>query len=89
VIPLCPSGDWTEEDSWTAINWYEAARVWNKIVKSKEMAYWAQLKPGRPLSESTYLTKSVRVTDHNSLRQLESIAWQIGIHWEEKDVRWL
>lgn len=30
--------------------WYDAAREWNSILKRKDMEYWSQLKPGRPLS---------------------------------------
>lgn len=30
--------------------WYDAARKWDAILKRKEMEYWAQLVPGRPLS---------------------------------------
>jgi hypothetical protein len=33
-----------------AEKWYSAARKWNEILKRKDMEYWAQLKPGRPLS---------------------------------------
>ena len=33
-----------------AARWYKAARKWNEILKRKNMEYWAQLKPGRPLS---------------------------------------
>ena len=33
--------------------WYEAARKWNEILKRKDMEYWAQLKPGHPLSMDT------------------------------------
>lgn len=29
--------------------WYEAARKWDEILKRKDMQYWAQLKPGRPV----------------------------------------
>jgi len=29
--------------------WYEAARKFNEILKRKDMEYWAQLEPGRPL----------------------------------------
>ncbi|KAF4626522.1 hypothetical protein G7Y89_g11634 [Cudoniella acicularis] len=29
--------------------WYNAARKWNEILKRKDMEYWAQLEPGRPL----------------------------------------
>ncbi len=31
--------------------WYEAARLWNSIVKDQRNEYWEQLVPGRPLSE--------------------------------------
>lgn len=30
--------------------WYRAARKFNEILKRKDMEYWAQLEPGRPLS---------------------------------------
>jgi len=39
-----------ENDGQTQLNWYRAAREWNGILKRKDMEYWAQLKPGRPLS---------------------------------------
>ncbi|CAG8983568.1 hypothetical protein HYALB_00009888 [Hymenoscyphus albidus] len=29
--------------------WYKAARKFNEILKRKDMEYWAQLEPGRPL----------------------------------------
>jgi trimethyllysine dioxygenase len=31
------------------VRWYDAARKFDKILKSDEMQYWAQLEPGRPL----------------------------------------
>jgi trimethyllysine dioxygenase len=31
--------------------WYEAARLFNEIIKDKKNEYWEQLRPGRPLSE--------------------------------------
>jgi len=33
-----------------AEKWYRAAAKWNEILKRKDMEYWAQLEPGRPLS---------------------------------------
>lgn len=30
--------------------WYGAARKWSEIIKRPENEYWAQLRPGRPLS---------------------------------------
>jgi trimethyllysine dioxygenase len=30
--------------------WYEAARLWNEIVRDQRNEYWEQLTPGRPLS---------------------------------------
>lgn len=33
----------------TIKRWYDAARKFDKILKSDEMQYWAQLKPGKPL----------------------------------------
>ena len=32
--------------------WYDAARKWVAILKRPEMEYWAQLKPGMPLSKT-------------------------------------
>ena len=32
--------------------WYEAARKWSSILKRKDVEYWVQLTPGRPLSKS-------------------------------------
>jgi trimethyllysine dioxygenase len=56
-----------EDNGMGAVKWYEAARKWNEILKRPEMEYWAQLKPGRPLSK--FLTSStVRLLKHDSLR---------------------
>lgn len=33
-------------------NWYEAASLWNSILKDQKNEYWEQLVPGRPLSTS-------------------------------------
>lgn len=38
----------------SAERWYDAARKWDAILKRKEMEYWAQLIPGRPLSMCSY-----------------------------------
>lgn len=29
--------------------WYKAARLWSEILNRKDMQYWAQLEPGRPV----------------------------------------
>jgi trimethyllysine dioxygenase len=34
--------------------WFWAASKWNAILKDAENEYWEQLKPGRPLSQSTF-----------------------------------
>lgn len=39
-----------EDDGMGAEKWYKAAAKWDEILKRKDMEYWAQLKPGRPLS---------------------------------------
>jgi trimethyllysine dioxygenase len=39
----------------TADDWYDAARLWSDILRRKELEYWKQLKPGRPLSTSILL----------------------------------
>lgn len=39
-----------EDHGMTAEKWYGAARIWNEILQRKDMEYWAQLEPGRPLS---------------------------------------
>lgn len=31
-------------------DWYDAARLWTRRLRSKEAEYWEQLRPGRPLS---------------------------------------
>jgi len=31
-------------------DWFEAARLWNKVITDKKNEYWEQLVPGRPLS---------------------------------------
>jgi trimethyllysine dioxygenase len=31
--------------------WYRAARKWNEVLNRKEMQYWEQLRPGRPVGE--------------------------------------
>ncbi|KUJ20883.1 Trimethyllysine dioxygenase [Mollisia scopiformis] len=38
-----------EDHGMGAEKWYSAARKWNAILKKKDMEYWAQLEPGRPL----------------------------------------
>ncbi|KAI9746670.1 MAG: hypothetical protein M1818_000384 [Claussenomyces sp. TS43310] len=41
---------WNYQDTNHGIQkWYEAAALWNNIVKSAENEYWEQLVPGRPL----------------------------------------
>ena len=35
------------------IQWYDAAKEWVEILRRPQMEYWAQLKPGRPLSKSS------------------------------------
>jgi trimethyllysine dioxygenase len=40
-----------EDRGMGAEKWYRAARKWNEILKRPEMEYWAQLRPGRPLSK--------------------------------------
>lgn len=39
-----------EDNEMGAEKWYEAAAKWNEILKRESMEYWAQLKPGSPLS---------------------------------------
>ncbi|CZS93991.1 related to Trimethyllysine dioxygenase [Rhynchosporium graminicola] len=39
----------TEDGGMGAEKWYAAAAKWDEILKRKDMEYWAQLKPGRPL----------------------------------------
>jgi trimethyllysine dioxygenase len=39
-----------------AEKWYRAAAKWDEILKRKDMEYWAQLKPGRPLSTLIYFS---------------------------------
>ena len=34
-----------------AVDWFKAAKAWNNIMNRKDMQYWSQLKPGRPLSK--------------------------------------
>ncbi|KAH9222761.1 hypothetical protein DL95DRAFT_441109 [Leptodontidium sp. 2 PMI_412] len=38
-----------EDDGMGAEKWYKAAAKWDEILERKDMEYWAQLKPGRPL----------------------------------------
>ncbi len=38
-----------ENEGVGAEKWYDAARKWDEILRRKNMEYWAQLKPGRPL----------------------------------------
>jgi trimethyllysine dioxygenase len=48
---------WNNDDrstlqySHSVAKWYDAARKFDKILKRKDMEYWAQLEPGRPLSK--------------------------------------
>ena len=37
--------------------WYDAARKWVEILRRPSLEYWAQLKPGRPVSK--FLAKAV------------------------------
>lgn len=39
-----------EDHGMGAEKWYGAARKWSEILNKKDMEYWAQLEPGRPLS---------------------------------------
>ena len=41
--------------AWYAERWYSAARVWNDILNSQKIQYWAQMEPGKPLSMTTLL----------------------------------
>lgn len=45
ILPL--DGEATPEE------WYEAARLWNRLLKSQENEYWVNLKPGSLLSKLT------------------------------------
>jgi trimethyllysine dioxygenase len=38
-----------EPHGFGAEKWYDAARKWDEILRRKDMEYWAQLEPGRPL----------------------------------------
>ena len=38
--------------AWEMDEWYDSAREWVAILRRPEMEYWAQLKPGRPLSNT-------------------------------------
>ncbi|EHL02601.1 putative Trimethyllysine dioxygenase [Glarea lozoyensis 74030] len=38
-----------EREDEEAAHWYDAARKFDEILKRKDMEYWAQLEPGRPL----------------------------------------
>jgi trimethyllysine dioxygenase len=40
-----------DKDGMVAEKWYFAARLWSDVLKMEKMQYWAQLEPGRPLSE--------------------------------------
>lgn len=50
----------------TTEKWYKAARKFNEILKRKDMEYWAQLEPGRPLS-MYFLKHSKLLHSHGSL----------------------
>lgn len=39
-----------EDGGMGAEKWYAAAAKWDEILKREKNEYWAQLKPGRPLS---------------------------------------
>jgi trimethyllysine dioxygenase len=43
--------DVSHDSSSSIARWYEAARKFDAILKRKDMEYWAQLEPGRPLSK--------------------------------------
>ena len=36
------------------VSWFEAARKWVEILGRQESEYWAQLEPGKPISESLF-----------------------------------
>ena len=49
---------WNNDDRATlpirkSVKWYDAARKFDAILKRKDMEYWAQLEPGKPLSRLT------------------------------------
>lgn len=45
----------------TTKQWYEAARKFNAILKRKDMEYWAQLEPSRPLSTMSTSIRSISI----------------------------
>lgn len=47
----------------TERQWYKAARLWSEILNRRQMQYWAQLEPGRPLSKIMFLLILSNVTD--------------------------
>lgn len=44
---------WNDEADIDA--WYNAARIWTRILRSESIEYWEQLRPGRPLSMNAVL----------------------------------
>ncbi|RFU33018.1 hypothetical protein B7463_g3327, partial [Scytalidium lignicola] len=47
--------DISEQNGEDAIAWYKAARKYYEILNRKDMQYWQQLEPGRPLKKSARL----------------------------------
>ncbi|KAI9815346.1 MAG: hypothetical protein M1827_002827 [Pycnora praestabilis] len=85
-------------DRWEGINamdkWYDAANKWTALLRRKEMEYWAQLKPGKPISKRDGDLEGLAVGGiylliWYSLRQLEDPTWTIFVHGQEKDVWWI
>lgn len=81
------------DDPEEVAEFYAAARKWVEVLRRPSCEYWQQLKPGRFLSRlclvaPTY-TYPAKAYDCFSIRQLESIAWQIRFHGQKTHVWWL
>ena len=47
-----------QDTNYTIEQWYSAARKWVQILRRKDSEYWEQLRPGRPLSMSSMLSRT-------------------------------
>ena len=51
-----------QETTYTVEQWYNAARKWVQILRSRDSEYWEQLRPGRPLSMSPMLSRTMSIS---------------------------
>jgi trimethyllysine dioxygenase len=71
----------------TVDDWYEAARLWNSILKDQKNEYWEQLKPGRPLSmsRSILLLPSGKYTNPSLKSSTTGESCTVDLHSRARD----